>query len=210
METIRISDRKLKIMLTASDMSHFELNAQMLESDVQSHRAFKRLLQELKNKVGFDIKGGQISVQFFPSREGGCEMFICNLDESGEDTEMNSTDKKAPNQNALQIHVPRQRGDCFRREFAYSFEKLEDLLAVCRRLIQIGYICESSVWRDVKKKYFLLLTALTSSPFSIPDEIAFIVEYGKIENASAIKLYVKEYGKAICEKEALLRLAGLT
>ena len=210
METIRISDRKLKIMLTASDMSHFELNANTLETGIQSHRIFRHLLHELKDKVGFEADDGHISVQYFPSREGGCEMFISNLDEDGEHEEMGTAENKEMRKAALQIQRPCARSDCFRREFAYRFESLEDLLAVCRRLVQIGYICESSAWRDSEKRYFLLMTALTASPFSIPDEIGFIVEYGKIENAAAIRLYVREYGQTICEKEALMRLAKLS
>ena len=82
MELIRINARKLKIMLTPTDMCHFELDAESFgEDSTKMHRAFRLLFDEIKHQIDFDADDNRISVQYFPSREGGCEMFISRLTE---------------------------------------------------------------------------------------------------------------------------------
>lgn len=208
MELIRISDRKLKIMLTPTDMTHFELDSQTLgEDSVQMHRSFRLLLDELRLKIGFDADDKHISIQYFPSREGGCEMFISNLQESnteGAVPVINSISK-----NALQIHTGKKSTGCFKREFAYRLPTLDALLAVCERLRRINYICESTAYRDRKKQYYLLMSALSESPFSTPDEIGFILEYGTIENYAMRKQYLQEHGTVLCGEKAIEVLSKL-
>ena len=207
MELIRISDRKLKIMLTPTDMCHFELDPNGFSDDgAQMHRAFRHLMGEIRRCTDFDPDEGSLSVQFFPSREGGCEMFVCNLDD-GEST---------PGRAALPSPAPRtgvrqyRRGHAdFHRECAYRFSALPHLLSVCRRLFGVGCVLESSAFRDERGEYLLFLTVCTSSPFATPEEIEFVVEYGTIENAAALRLYILEHAAQICESDAVGTLARL-
>ena len=129
MELIRISDSKLKIMLTPMDMRQFELSTDNFYDDSEKmHRSFRLLLDEVKRQSGFEADDHRISVQYFPSREGGCEMFISNL--SGERDR--GTCALTPAQEIKP--VTRTRGS-FCRSFAYRFEGLDELLSVCRRLL---------------------------------------------------------------------------
>ncbi len=209
MELIRISDRKMKIMLTPTDMRHFELNADTFgEDSAEMHRAFRLLLEEIKKQTGFEADDSRISVQYFPSREGGCEMFISHTPTSCDSI---STDPPAiqPCGKALQLH-PRHKVGAFHRECAYRFASLHNMLAVCRRLCEIGYIGSSSAYRDEKDRYYLLLTVLSASPFMTPDEMNFIVEYGEIENVTMLKLYLREHGKTVCADNAVHQLGSLS
>ncbi|MBQ8309773.1 MAG: adaptor protein MecA [Clostridia bacterium] len=206
MELIRISDRKMKIMLTPTDMRHFELNADTFgEDSAEMHRAFRLLLEEIKKQTGFDADDNRISVQYFPSREGGCEMFISHLPGSSETAEMPMFH---PCGRALQLQ-PKHKAGAFHRECAYRFDSIHHMLAVCRRLCEIGYIGNSSAYRDEKNQYYLLLTILAASPFMTPDEMNFIVEYGVIENITLLKLYLREHGKIICSDNAVHQLGTL-
>jgi negative regulator of genetic competence, sporulation and motility len=209
MELIRISDRKLKIMLTPTDMCHFELDAERFgEDSAEMHRAFRLLLDEVRKLTDFDADDHRISVQYFPSREGGCEMFISNL--QGDDREFPTCAKslttlqKAP----LQLQ-PAKRNGSFRRECAYRFESLPNLLLACQRLLKIGYICESSAYRDEQNAYFLILTVTSSSPFSLPDELDFLVEYGTLQNPSTLLLYIREHATLIRSSDAISVLGEL-
>ncbi len=206
MELIRISNKKLKIMLTPADMCHFELNADSFgENSQQMHKTFRLLLEEIRKQTDFDADDRQISVQYFPSREGGCEMFISQLQNNeGGRSAAAQTEKRA-----LQpLTIGRSSGS-FRRDCAYRFESLDALLRVCRRLRDAGYIGESVAYRDEKDRYFLLITILSSSPFVTPDEWNFISEYGAVENAALLKLYILEHGSILCPDSAVQRLAEL-
>ncbi len=206
MELIRISDRKLKIMLTPTDMRHFELNPDTFgEDSAGMHRSFRLLLEEVKKQTGFEADDRQISVQYFPSREGGCEMFISRVptvcDTGGVPTAHSSTQ-------SLQVRQQNIR-NAFHRECAYRFESLTRLLTVCQRLSQIGYIGSNSAYCDDRDRYYLLLSILAESPFSIPQELSFIAEYGTIENTALLKIYLKEHGNVICQENAIYQLGRL-
>ena len=111
MELIRINDRKLKIMLTPSDMSHFEMNAERLGEDTeQMRRSFRMLMKEVRRKIAFDLDDRRISVQFFPSREGGCEMFVSSLPSGAEKKERPANQKPA-----LPVRAPERSFGGFRR-----------------------------------------------------------------------------------------------
>lgn len=202
MELIRISDRKLKIMLTPTDMRHFELNPDTFPEDSAGmHRSFKHLLEEIKKQTDFEADDHQISVQYFPSREGGCEMFISRMPSGGDRS-------ASPQTQSLQLRPKSLRG-AFHRECAYRFPDLSSLLAVCHRLSAIGYIGSNSAYVDVSDRYYLLLTILSESPFSTPDELQFITEYGAIENATLLRIYLSEHGRVLCAENAVYQLGAL-
>ena len=213
MELIRISDRKLKIMLTPTDMCHFELNADSFGEDrTEMHRAFRLLLKEIRSQIDFDADDTHISVQYFPSREGGCEMFISNLlNEEPEYEAVTSPMSTAltPPKESLQVRPFKKHSGSFRKDCAYRFEELKYLLQVCKRLSQIGFITNSTAYKDEKGAYFLFLTVMTCSPFSTPEELDFIVEYGSIENATMLRLYIREHASLICSQNAVSELGRL-
>ena len=208
MELIRISDCKLKIMLTPTDMRHFELNADTFGEDtVQMHRAFRLLLDEIRKQTDFEADDNRISVQYFPSREGGCEMFISNLPPPSYEPEQ--TALCCPIQQGLQLQKI-SRGKSFYKECAYGFESLSSLIGVCARLYGADYIESSNAFFDSAGRYYLILTVMTVSPFIIPKELNFIVEYGSIENATVLRLYLREYGETICKEDAIGHLGALS
>ena len=197
MELIRISNSKLKIMLTPMDMRHFELSTDNFYDDSEKmHRSFRLLLDEVKRQSGFEADDHRISVQYFPSREGGCEMFISNLSGEKECTTCALTP-------AQQMQpVTRTRGS-FCRSFAYRFEGLDELLSVCRRLLPMDYITASSAYRDDTGRYYLILNTFAASPFATPEELYFVVEYGHLENAAQLRLYLAEHGSVVCAEDAV-------
>jgi negative regulator of genetic competence, sporulation and motility len=208
MELIRISDQKLKIMLTPMDMSHFELDsANFGEDSAQMHRSFRLLLAEIHQQTGFDADDTHISVQYFPSREGGCEMFISNLQNEEAECKKSANTLSVAEKNNLQLRPLKNSGGSFRKDCAYRFEKLCHLLSACKRLYEIGFVCDSAAWKDEKKAYYLFLSLLSASAFSTPEELDFIVEYGTIENASILHLYIREHGTVICPQNAILELS---
>ena len=97
----------------------------------------------------------------------------------------------------------------FRKDSAYRFEVLEHMLKACQRLCGMNGICESTAYRDENGCYFLFLTFFSGSPFSIPEEFDFIAEYGRVENAAVLRLYIREHATSICEHNAIQSLAKL-
>ncbi len=208
MELIRINDQKLKIMLTPSDMTQYELNAEHFgENSEEMHRAFRNLMEEVRRRTDFEFDERRLSVQYFPSKEGGCEMFVSgSRPRATEERKRNNTSKST---NALTVRNTKSYGGSFQKDGAYRFECMEDLLCACARLISVGFSGESSAYRDEQKHCFLLLRMRSHSPFAVPDEFQFLSEYGRIENPEILRLYFKEHGALICDRDAVRKLSAL-
>ena len=203
MELIRISDSKLKIMLTPTDMHQFEFSTDGFGNDSeQMHRSFRLLLDEVRRQSGFEADDHRISVQYFPSREGGCEMFISNLSGDKERAPYALTPAQGMQP------ATRSRGS-FSRSFAYRFDGMGELLSVCRRLLPMDYISASSAYRDDAGRYYLLLSTFAASPCATPEELYFVVEYGSIENAAQLRLYLAEHGTVLCAEDAVATLGAI-
>ncbi len=209
MELIRISNRKLKIMLTPTDMCQFHLNPDSLEKgSPQMRQAFRLLFAEIRKQTDFDADDRHISVQYFPSREGGCEMFISHL--KAEDEGSCTTERLLPAGTSSSPAILPAKRNCgkYRKECAYSFSTMEGLLQACLRLQKAGYIGDSGAWKDDRSIYYLLLETFSASPFHTPEEIAFLSEYGCTECVATLRLFLKEHGTLICQNDAVERLAG--
>ena len=205
MELIRITDRKIKIMLTPSDMTRYELNAEDMEEDCErAHLAFRHLLKDVQLQTDLEFDDKRIAVQFFPSREGGCEMFVSSMQPICAGNE-----KKRDRSLTLPIPQGKPMTSGFQHDGAYRFDTVDTLLRACHRMKSIGYIGESAAYRDDHHYYYLLLRTRCPSPFALPDELAFLSEYGKVENAAMLRLYFREHGRLICSPDAVERLAAL-
>jgi len=203
MDLIKISDNKLKIMLTPVDMQGFELSADELDcANMETREAFRSIMAEARNRIGFDTGGNQIYVQVYPSREGGCEMFVTKLGLLGPiEPQKDKARLSRPIKNA-----PR----C--KEVGFGFESMEHLLAACRRLNTLGRWRQSTAYRSDEGCYFLLLGDVSFGPPPAPDRdriLAVMGEYGKQQNADVIRLYIREHACLICEKNAVERLSAL-
>ena len=80
MEWIRIGDNKLKIMLSAQDARHYALNID--GSDQAPHtsgNSIRGILSDLLAETGFDAGEDKMYIQLYPSKDGGCELFITKI-----------------------------------------------------------------------------------------------------------------------------------
>ncbi len=127
MEVIRISRERIKIMLTSCDMDEMNINCDMLEGlDRHGKEAFTKIMQEARERCGFISCGKKIFVQIFPSKDGGCEMFITKLN----DAELVSIGER-------------------KKKYYYRFETMNELLGFCSGARSYNIRC--SVYRDVEK-----------------------------------------------------------
>ena len=92
MELIVIDETKLKIMLTAPDMRHYDLHAErMTAANAATRNAFRHIFEDARAQIGFDTTGERLLVQLYSSRGGGCEIFVTKLCEE-DDTAVELSD----------------------------------------------------------------------------------------------------------------------
>ena len=206
-----ISDNKLKVMLCESDLKHFDIKAEQLDySNTETKRMFWDILNKAKHQTGFDTDGQRVLVQLYPSKEGGCEMFVTKIGVlctgSSDECEKLINNHCYTEKNISSPPKSKKIKSHKTLFSVFGFEKTEMMLEVCRRLFSMGYIGESSSYICDNGKKYLFLSDINCNEYQHIDEFSFISEYGQIENHETIKHFISEHGKIICSRDAVATL----
>ena len=197
MEWIRISKNKLKIMLTAEDAHRYALSPESADlADTLTRRAFREILSDIKKETEFEENEDKLYIQMYPSREGGCELFVTRMGVASESESFDITKEKKKAETNKSVCL------------AFRFLKLANLLAVCRRLLALGYIGESTAIHDDEGRFWLLLSRILY-PKNAEEALAFLAEYGSRVNVPDITLRFPEHGAPICTENAVGTLGVL-
>ena len=198
MEYLIISESKLKVTLDSNELECRSLEASSLDyADPDAKKLFGDILYKAKEEHGFDTSGHRVLLQLYPSKDGGCELFI---------TKLGSLEREKGNSDAP---IKKDGGQKKKKnERAFSFDRLSHLISVCKRLYESGEDICASVFVDEEGIWYLLLHFEDSICDGLYDmlpicEFSFITEYGTPENPSALSLYLGEHAKRICDKDAL-------
>lgn len=188
MELILISDSKLKIMLTRDDMQQYAIDCDTVDYDnTETRRVLWSILDEAKHRTGFDAAAERVFIQLYPSKEGGCEMYV---------TKLGFDESRASR--ALLPGGPSKRGVLRSRIGAYRFAALDDLLTVCRRLHTLPTPPPGSVWHDDRGEWHLILDETETPSLAL----TFLPEFGEPEDAGRLSIGIAERGTCICRGNA--------
>lgn len=204
MELILISSSKLKIMLSDADMEKYDLTAETVDYDnTATRRAFWSILDDAKNETGFDAASDRLFIQMYPSKDGGCEMFVTKLGTlCGEEPPFSPERKRAKTLPSKSEEKTKERLS------VYSFESLEWLLKVCRRLLRVKWRGRSKAYRAYDGRCYLFLYERGEAR-PLLTKFSFLGEYGVCEHAETVALYIKEYASPLCESAAVETLGVL-
>lgn len=198
MELIRISDSKLKIILTESDMRRYALTDENLSyENADVRRAVREMLAEAREESGFVADAERMLIEVYPSRGGGCELYVTKiLAPAPADT------KKAPPPPAREERT---------RPVVYLLPSLADLLRICRHLAATDYRGESAAYIGEGDACYLVLSEPLrgvgyphSAPLYHPAE-----EYGERCSGNTKLTYVREHAHCLLDTDAVARLSAL-
>ena len=188
MEWIRISQNKLKLMLTAEDVRRYALSADAEPGEATPDKsAFRAILTDVRGICGFDATEDKVYIQMYPSKGGGCELFVTRMGLL--------TVKETP----LALPVRRRAEPA-----AFCFDETDHLLAVCRLLHARGYRGKSAAWQDGDGRLWLILTGNGER-----GALDFIDEFGRRKPAADVLPFLPERGRAICRERAVETLAAI-
>ncbi len=197
MEWIRINQNKLKIMLSRDDATKYALCPETASlGDAATRRAFREILSATTEDVGIDFSEDRVYIQLFPSKEGGCELFV---------TKMGTREQELKKQD--QPLTPKSSFAASRR-ICFCFWRQRDLLSSCRRLLRRGFVGESQAMRDDNGRFWLFLFD-RGSPLLAREEFGFLLEYGQMENSADAFLLLLEHGSTLCISRAVETLGVL-
>ena len=194
MELIVMSGGKIKVMLNQKDIERYDIRASDLSyEDIHTRQAFRAILAEVRAQTGFDTEGEQLLVQVYPSKDGGCELFITKLSHQsgtwgvGEGVTMLSFASRT-----------------------YGISSLDDLLCVAKTLHAKGYQGPSSLYRSGKGEWYLKLQIKVRSGVDVSmEDLAFLHEYNTTEHGALMACYIEEHERVVIEKNAIEVLSRL-
>ena len=211
MELILISDSKLKVMLSAEDMEKYELDCDNMNYDnTETRSAFWQILDEAKHQTGFDAARDRVFVQVYPSKCGGCEMYVTKISSipglSGELAEAGAS-RLAP----LAASAGKGLVVTKTRTVMYIFGGLDDMLSVCRRLASVGYSGQSDAYRCGDGYALMINENVHVSVSRLPKcgEYCFIEEFGNRRTSQIDMAYIREHGACMSHGSAVEELARL-
>lgn len=195
MELIKINSSKLKIILSAEDITELGLNPESKDcEDSLSMKSFRDILEKARVKTGFTSGASRLYVQFYPSKDGGGEMYV--------------TKKEYQSYISQNKHF----GDTAKvpesSTYIAVFTAFETMLRLCKRLKQDDYIGESTLY-TYNDEYILILCGHSYSNY-----YTYLSEYSECSVANSIKLaFIEEHGSLICKNttvETFCEKFGLT
>lgn len=185
MELILINDAKLKIILNDADMEYYRLDCNCANyNNTETRRAFWDILDEVKHKTGFDAASDKVFIQLYPSKEGGCEMYVTKLNLPC-----------ASKSSSLHISHP----------IIVVFKALKDMISACRLIKHLAFACNSKAWVDENQVFYLLLESEDGMNTSCLNGI--LNEFGSTISIDNIIPYIKEHGRIVCENCAIEKLS---
>ncbi len=190
MELILIDENKLKIMLSDTDMTDYSLDVDSLDyENTETRDIFWSILDRARAETGFDAQRGRVLIQLYPSRRGGCEMYVTRLN----------------------MDIERRKKDTSvsggKRECGYRFDNLDDICAVCRRLAGLGYEDESDAFYH-DGRYYLFIREPEENAYIPLSDHSFIREYGKNVGVKHARMSLCERGAHIFPEKAVEALSS--
>ena len=210
MEFIVIDESKIKVMLTAKDLEEFELDAEELDyANTDTKRMFWDVLSKAKRRTGFDTDGQKVLVQLYPSRQGGCEIFVTKIGsiyKDEEDEDLFDTSRAS----LTEIPIKRKRKknhDKANTLVVLSFSTLSDMLLLCRALQSRGYAEESRAYISEDSRFYLVLETQTECDFPYSEIYPFVLEFGEEESPTSTERFLLEHARMICKAGAVATLS---
>lgn len=232
MELIRISEGKLKIMLTPPDMEKYHLNCDELDCTSEDTReAFRHLFDDACAEVNFKTEGERLFIQLYTSRGGGCEIFVTKIESPLTNTNAQSeSNTLTPPERALieriveSVDSEKQSNNLGKQDnrmnisarekelphstvricpHVFAFDGIAPLISVCRRLQSIKTECESRAYIDKSNVSFLVLYLPAGGYYRLSDKLAFIMEYGRRIMSEGADARLEEYADPICVDNAI-------
>ena len=212
MEMILISSNKLKIIMSKAELEKFYLTTDILDyQNTETKRMLWDLLFKAKRTAGFDPDGYRVFVQLYPSKDGSCELFVTKIiasDKSICDMFSSNEEEYDENEDVSPEYDRCEDIDERKKCVVFAMDSLDALSDACRRLVELSFSSESSVY--IFNGTFYLLLFVNHQYINYPiDEFSFLGEYGTPNLSKEIFMNLYEFGKVIREGDAIKTFAEL-
>lgn len=196
LDVLKISETKVKIMLTRADVKKYKLDIDIIDyNDAKTRSKIWEILDHVKKHYGWCGEESKLLIQFYPSRDGGAELFVSKLE---------GLSKK--NERALSKSRDVTLLDSKRSIF--GFKSFEELLQASRIIKDSKCIRSSELFYDESEGYFLEITARDECDGECVPMLTILLEFSNTVPKELIP-YITEHYSKLTQGNAVEQLAKL-
>ncbi|MBQ3814889.1 MAG: hypothetical protein II836_02435 [Clostridia bacterium] len=177
MELIVISDSQIKLTLSSDEWLRYRGS---------TGKVLRGIIDDAERLYGISRMDGRIYVQIYPSRAGGCELFVTRLGSLPSplpDGEFTVTERRL-------TAIPA-------RKYVYAFGEISGLLGCCADLSRAEYRGSSAAFVDrARRTYYLILDRENPAPGE---------HLGSLCPVEAV-FYISEHCDVLCAENAAQKL----
>ena len=184
----KITDTKIKIILSSQDMKSNNLSVEnVLSNSVNSQKLIDTIISKAEIELGFKPDDSQLLVEAIAPSNKECIFTITKL----------LNDK---------LCYPQQGNS-----FIFKFDCFEDFINLCTFLSNFSYLCIKEISKNFSlichnNTYYLKFVELEYSTIVIDYIKTLFEEFGKdVSHSAGIDGILNEYGKVIYSKNAILK-----
>ena len=196
MDVLRINESKIKIMLTEAEVKTFGLDS--VGDDYNNAQIKKQvwgILDTVKREYGFDHTRGKLLIQFYPSKDGGAELFVTVLGIMPK-----SKEEYIARSDNVTVLDSRKR--------IYFFENFADLLQAAKAVSGTKSIRHSELFWNKDEGYYLEIEERGSSRLGHICEFAILSEFADTVPKDRYP-YITERADKLTDGNAVAILARL-
>ena len=196
MDVLKISETKVKIMLTRTDVKRFKLDTEKVDyNDAKTRSKVWEILDQVKKQYGWSGEDHKLLIQFYPSRDGGAELFVTKLEGISRKNERSL----AKSNDVVLLDSKRT---------IYGFKCFDDLLRASRIIKDSKCIRGSDLFYDEGEGYFLEITERSVRTPENLCELSVLLEFSSCIPKELFP-YITEHYSKLTHGNALEQLAKL-
>ena len=196
MDVLKISNTKVKIMLSEDDIKKYALDiAEVDYNDTKTRGKVWKILDFIKKNHGFNFDGSKLLIQFYPSRDGGAELFVTKLSSLSKGNER----FMSKSENVTMLDSKRTM---------YNFVNFTDLIQASKIINGAKSIKESELFYSDSEGYYLEITERGATRLGQICEFAILLEFATRTPDERIP-YITEHCKKLTDGEAVEQLSRL-
>ncbi|MBR2460719.1 MAG: adaptor protein MecA [Clostridia bacterium] len=184
MKIVLITDSKLKVRLSRDDLEYYGIKIENIDYDnTETRRVFWSILDEAKQRTGFDAAISRIFIQIYPDGDGGCDMYVSHIGGDG-----GGSEKKRGV--VCSVEAPELESRI------YALGCMKELIGACRRLLDVGFKGRSSAFCSLHGEQCFLVIETEGAEWDIASE------FGERLNGKGALSYIREHCTVICSENA--------
>ena len=196
LDVLKISESKLKIMLSRADMKKYKLDIENVDyNDIKTRNKVWEILDYVKKQHGFNHEGEKLLIQFYPSKDGGAELFVTKLENLSHKNERSIS--RANNVTMLDT-----------KRTMYSFGCFDDLVRASKIIKESKCIKGSELFYDGNEGYYLEIIERGASRYGSICDFAILLEFSSAV-PKELYPYINEHCSKLTRGNAVEQLARL-